>query len=124
MKKNKDVPDSAIIKQLLVEIGKWKSEVAHLEEVIRQKDEAIEAFKKWQSGVADYNYKYWLHQGLTMKLTMPTDEELHLLRSTLANSDNYHKWFKKLLRAANNFQKNQGKLIENERKKHNDAGTE
>ena len=95
-KLNKDVPDSAIIKQLLVENGKLKSEIAYLESELDNKKKAIAAFKEWQSKVAEYNYHYWLNKGVELLHERPSEDVLHQLRSVLTCHSNYCKLFKRV----------------------------
>lgn len=86
MKYNKDVPASAVIKQLLVENGKLKSEIAHLESELANKNNAIEAFKDWQKRLAKYKFEYWLSEGIKILDNPPSDKEINRLRAILGIS--------------------------------------
>lgn len=103
MKWNKDVPDSAIIKQLSIENGKLKSEIAHLESKLENKDNAISAFKDWQKRVAKYQFQYWLSEGVKILDNPPSEKELHRLRSILGISLIYDKKFKELEKRYNSL---------------------
>lgn len=98
MRGNKDVPDSAIIKQLLVENGKLKSEIAHLESELANKNNAIAAFKDWQKRVAKYKFEYWLSEGIKILDNPPSDRELNRLRSILGISVIFDTHLKKLVK--------------------------
>lgn len=89
--RNEDVPESAIIKQLLIENGKLKSEIAYLESELKNKNEAIKAFKQWQTKVAEYKYHYWLNKGLELLQERPSEKLLYQLRSVLGNHATYGK---------------------------------
>lgn len=108
--RNPDVPDSAIIKQLHIEIGKLKSEIAELEYKLQKKDETIAAFKKWQGRVARYKYMYWLSQGLQFMETPPPAEELHALVGVHCNYGNFEKHLKRAKSCYNAYLKNLNKL--------------
>lgn len=64
---NPDVPDRAVIKQLLIENGKLKSEVQYLENELANKNKAIKAFKKWQAGVTQRNIQDWLSEAVNLE---------------------------------------------------------
>ena len=64
---NPDVPDRAVIKQLLIENGKLKSEVQYLENELANKNKAIKAFKKWQVGVTQRNIQEWLNEAVNLE---------------------------------------------------------
>ena len=85
-KQNKDVPQEAIIKQLLIENGKLKSEVAFLESELESKNKAIAAFKEWQKNVADRNYLYWLNEAVNIMHERPSDKILGKIRSLVTDS--------------------------------------
>lgn len=104
-KHNKEVPDSAIIKQLLIENGKLKSEIAYLESELENKDKAIAAFKEWQAKVASYNYHYWLNKGLELMNERPSEELLFQLRSVLCNHTTYAKLLKRIEGMVKRFDK-------------------
>lgn len=84
-RRNKDVPAEAIVKQLLIECGKLKSEIAYLEEEISRRDKAISEFKEWQKKVCDQKYKYWLNEGLKIAEREPPLAEVNALREILGN---------------------------------------
>lgn len=98
MKWNKDVPDSAIIKQLSIENGKLKSEIAHLESELENKNKAIEAFKEWQKRLAKYKFEYWLSEGIKILDNPPSNRELNRLRSILGISVIFDAHLKKLVK--------------------------
>ena len=64
---NPDVPDRAVIKQLLIENGKLKSEVQYLESELANKNKAIKAFKKWQRDVTQRNIQEWLNEAVNLE---------------------------------------------------------
>ena len=64
---NPDVPDRAVIKQLLIENGKLKSEIQYLENELANKNRAIKAFKKWQRDVTQRNIQEWLNEAVNLE---------------------------------------------------------
>lgn len=80
---NNDIPPETILKHVLIENGKLKSEVAYLEDCLQKKEEAIKAFKEWQRQAAKWNYAYWLTEGLRLIDEQPEDEKYRHLRSIL-----------------------------------------
>lgn len=93
---NKDIPESAVIKQLLIENGKLKSEIAYLESELESRNKAIAAFKDWQTRLAAYKYKYWLDKGVELLRERPSEELLHQLRSVLALHTTYGKLIRRI----------------------------
>lgn len=63
---NKDVPTEAILKQAFIENGQLKAEIDFLKDEIKKRDDAIAAFKKWQSRMAAYKVDYWLTEGVKL----------------------------------------------------------
>ena len=98
---NKDVPIQTAqrhrIRELELQVGKLKSEVAYLESELASRDKAIKAFKKWQSRVASYKRDYWLHEGLKL-IEEPIDEQLHQdMLSFLSQLGRYDKYKNKII---------------------------
>lgn len=87
---NKDVPDKTIIRHLSIENGKLKSEIQYLEDEIVRRDKAIEAFKHWQSRVAEYKWDYWLGEGISLMENPPSKDSVERLRSLLAKADMFN----------------------------------
>lgn len=71
---NHYVPDSVIIKQ-------YKEEIVRLKQKLENQDKAIEAFKKWQSRVAERNVHYWLNEGLKFLSKEFSNEDLKDIRN-------------------------------------------
>jgi len=85
-KMNKDVPDSAVIRQLSIENGKLKAEIDFLREELDRKNKAIEAFKKWQSKVATFHVNYWLTDGIRLIDNPPSAEAVRKLRRIISKT--------------------------------------
>ena len=88
---NEDVPNETIIRHMKVEQGKLLAEIDELKYEIEKRDKAIAAFKKWQSRVAEYNYQYWLREGIKLMEQQPEEREFN----TLFNLINHWTFFKK-----------------------------
>lgn len=100
--RNKDVPIQTAqrhrINELELQIGKLKSEVEYLENELSLKNKAIQDFKKWQSKVAKYNYRYWFSEGLKLA-EEPIDEPLHKdMLQFLVSLDSYDKYKRKIIK--------------------------
>lgn len=63
---NKDIPIETVLKHTLIENGKLKSEIQYLEAELEAKNNAIEAFKKWQTRMKEYKAAYWLTEGIKL----------------------------------------------------------
>lgn len=98
MKYNKDVPESAVIKQLLVENGKLKSEISHLESELANKENAISSFKNWQKCMAKYKFEYWLSEGIKILDNPPSDKVINRLRAILGISKMFDIQLNKLVK--------------------------
>ena len=70
---NHYIPDAVIIKQ-------YKKEIKKLKQKLENQDKAIEAFKKWQSRVAERNVHYWLNEGLKFLSEEFNNEDLKDIR--------------------------------------------
>lgn len=96
---NKDVPIETILKHVLVENGKLKSEIQYLENELAIRNRQIKAFKKWQAEYTQKSYQYWLDyaQGLAYENKIPIDQErIKAARKILTNYDNYKSMLKQL----------------------------
>ena len=99
-----EVPDKTILKYVLRENGALKAENEELKYEIKKlqiqlenKAKAITAFKEWQAKVAEYNYSYWLNQGIELMKEMPSPTLTNALRRFLEKNDLAKKQIKKLL---------------------------
>lgn len=95
MKGNKDVPRETIMRHVLLENGKLKSEVDYLKNELEKRDKMIAAFKKWQSKVCEYKWRYWLTNGVALAEEKPDKNVLHQLVKFLSSDDYYKKFTKK-----------------------------
>lgn len=102
---NKDVPDDAIIRQLLVENGKLKSEIEYLEYQLKVKNDAITKFKKWQSDVVRYKIQYWLTDGIKLLDEPISDEAVNLMRRLCGNISLFRKSLKRLIYTYESYRK-------------------
>lgn len=102
---NKDVPDDAIIRQLLVENGKLKSEIEYLEYQLKVKNDAITKFKKWQADVVRYKIQYWLTEGIKLLDEPISDEAVNLMRRLCGNITLFRKRLKQLIYAYESYRK-------------------
>lgn len=103
-KPHNDVPDKTILKYVLRENGALKAENEELKYEIKKlqiqlenKAKAITAFKEWQRKVAEYNYSYWLNQGIELMQEIPNPTLTNALRRFLGKNDTAKKQIKKLL---------------------------
>lgn len=99
-----EVPDKTILKYVLRENGALKAEneelryeIKKLQIQLENKAKAITAFKEWQAKVAEYNYSYWLNQGIELMKEMPSPTLTNALRRFLEKNDLAKKQIKKLL---------------------------
>lgn len=92
---NEDVPAEAILRQVLIENGKLKSEIDELKDTLARRDAAIAAFKKWQGKMATYKWQYWFHEGLKLADEKPDDSVLVKMRSLFTLSDYYNRQVKR-----------------------------
>ena len=67
---NRGVPPETILRHAMrekqQEIEALQSEIERLQSEIAWRDEAIAAFKSWQSKMASYKCDYWLTEGLKL----------------------------------------------------------
>lgn len=103
-KPHNDVPAETILKYVLKEKGELQAEnaelkfkVHQLETQLENKAKAITAFKAWQAKVAEYNYTYWLNQGVELMQEKPNANLTIVLRRFLEKNDFAKKQIKKLL---------------------------
>lgn len=106
---NKDVPQETIIRHLSRENGELKSEIEHLRYTIAQKndmiktrDKAIADFKKWQSKVAEYKWRYWLGEALQLTDKLPDKEVLFEMKRVLNQHGKFNRNFNKACAAYDN----------------------
>ena len=102
MRLNHDLPDEVIekykIKKILQDYGELQSEVEYLKYELEQKDKAIRAFKKWQSRCAEYNYQYWLNEGIKLLEEQPEEREWRALYSLINGWKMFNTRFKTILK--------------------------
>lgn len=103
-KPHNDVPAETILKYVLKEKGELQAENEELkfklkqyEQQLANKAKAITAFKEWQAKVAEYNYSYWLNQGVELMQEIPNPTLTNALRRFLGKNDTAKKQIKKLL---------------------------
>ena len=60
-KLNDLVPAETRLHYVLVENGKLKAEIEHLEEELIRQEKAISAFKKWQRKVVERKFEFWIN---------------------------------------------------------------
>lgn len=85
---NPDVPDRAVIKQLLIENGKLKSEIQYLENELANKNKAIKAFKKWQRDVTQRNIYEWLREARNLQEPLFSVDTANALRELIPLTGN------------------------------------
>lgn len=103
-KPHNEVPEKTILKYVLRENGALKArneelkyEIKKLQIQLTNKAKAITAFKEWQRKVAEYNYSYWLNQGIELMQEIPSPTLTNALRRFLEKNDLAKKQIKKLL---------------------------
>ena len=104
-KMNKDVPVESVLKQVLIENGKLKSEIDYLNNELQAKNRAIEAFKIWQGKVAKRSIQYWLVDHVNLLNEPLSDEAVNILRRLLGNKDSYKHKLKSLVKSYENYLK-------------------
>lgn len=104
-KMNKDVPVESVLKQVLIENGKLKSEIDYLNNELQAKNRAIEAFKIWQGNVAKRNIQYWLVDHVNLLNEPLSNEAVTILRRLLGNKDSYKRKLKSLVKSYENYLK-------------------
>lgn len=104
-KMNKDVPVESVLKQVLIENGKLKSEIDYLNNELQAKNRAIEAFKIWQGKVAKRSIQYWLVDHVNLLNEPLSDEAVNILRRLLGNKDSYKRKLKSLVKSYENYLK-------------------
>jgi hypothetical protein len=107
---NKDVPPEAIARQLIKENKQLKVEINILKDEINNLKNAITAFKKWQSKVALYKYKYWLAEGLKFVNEGVDLQQIETLRRFFGQHTVYSRWLKKCTNAMESMIKEGEKL--------------
>ncbi len=110
MIQNKDVPDTAIIRQLIKENEQLKKEINRLNDALILKNRAIADFKVWQSKIALYKYKYWLAEGLKLANESVDMKQVETLRRFFAHHSTYSRWLKKCTNAMEQIAKDGEKL--------------
>jgi hypothetical protein len=84
--KNQDVPMETYVKCLLRRNHQLELKVLELQAELDAKKEAIRAFKKWQSKVAQYKFEYWTNEALEfLGESAPERENLKKLKTVLGN---------------------------------------
>ena len=123
-KPHNDVPAETILKYVLKEKGELQAENEELkfklkqyEQQLENKAKAITAFKAWQAKVAEYNYSYWLNQGVELMQEKPDPILTSTLRKFLEQNTIIKKQFKKLLsqlQSLESLRDNLEKFLKNE----------
>ena len=112
---NKDLPDWVVekykIKKILQEYGELQSEVAYLKYELEQKNKAINAFKKWQRRSAEYNYQYWLHEGIKLLEEQPEEREFKALFQLMNGWELFKSRFKTILGNIKNMEEARTTLL-------------
>ena len=99
------VPPETVIRHMAKERDKLEAEIADLKAQLVRKDEAIAAFKKWQSKVAEYKWEFWLREGIKLMETPPDAEMLHTLKNLLGCHRIFQSWEKKVTTAWQQYKK-------------------
>lgn len=107
-----NIPLEAVMKQVLIENGKLKSEVAYLESELERARKAIAAFKVWQGKVATYQWQYWLNEGVALAREKPDDETRKRLVSFLSRHHYYNRFTKQYERAYHRYCDAKEKLLD------------
>ena len=102
-----EVPPETVIRHMAIERGKLLAEIDELKDQLARKDKAIEAFKKWQSRVADYKWHYWLNEGVKLMEEPPDKAMLNALKNLLGCHRIFHEWEKKVTTAWQQYKKAQ-----------------
>ena len=111
------VPPETVIRHMVIERGKLLAEIDELKDQLARKDEAIAAFKKWQSKVADFKWHYWLSEGIKLMEKPPEAEMLNALKKLLGCHRIFQEWEKKVVNAWQSYKKAQeraSKLLKTE----------
>ena len=99
------VPPETVVRYMAKERDKLEAEIADLKAQLARKDEAIAAFKKWQSKVAVYKWEYWLREGIKIMETPPETEMLNALKKLLGCHRIFKEWEKKVTTAWQQYKK-------------------
>lgn len=90
-----------------VKRGELLAYIDELEDKVKRKDEAIAAFKKWQSKVAEYKWQYWLQEGIQLMETPPDNKMLRVLIKLLEANRIFENWQRKVVSAWESYKKAQ-----------------
>ncbi len=95
MANNKDVPIEVVLKNTLIENGKLKSEIQHLEAELQNKNNAIKAFKEWQKKCINYNLQQMFDEAMK---TLDDDmkEKFKIMKSIKDNHSCFLKRYRQL----------------------------
>lgn len=107
MKVSNEVPPETIIKHMAREKGELLAYIDELEDKVKRRDEAIAAFKKWQSKVAEYKWQYWLQEGIQLMETPPDNKMLRVLIKLLEANRIFENWQRKVVSAWESYKKAQ-----------------
>jgi len=102
---NKDVPTETIVKQLLIENKTLKNKISELKQELNNKNNAIKAFKKWQSKVRTYKLGYWLVNDIKLLEPPISDDSVKLMTKLLGNFEHYKTRLRNLKSAYNTYLK-------------------
>ena len=113
---NRGVPPETILRHAMrekqQEIEALQSEIERLQSEIAWRDEAIAAFKSWQSKMASYKCDYWLTEGLKLMEEQPEEPRFRALRRLVINSGKFCAHFRQAEEFYNLVRKDREKLKE------------
>jgi len=107
LKLTNEVPPETVIRHMAIERGKLLAEIDELKDQLARKDEAIAAFKRWQSRVADYKWHYWLSEGIKLMEEPPDKAMINCLQNLLGCNRLFREWEKKVTTAWQQYKKAQ-----------------
>ena len=107
---NEDVPPETILKYVIKEKYMLQLEVEQLRAKLRRKDEAIAAFKKWQSRMAQYKCRYWLSAGMKLLEEQPDEERFKEFRNLVSHYESFELHFRLAEHNYNKVQKDRERL--------------
>ena len=105
-----DVPPETVIRHMAQERGQLLAEIEELKDTVSRQKRAIEAFKKWQSKVAEYKWQYWLQEGIQLMETPPDNKMLRVLINLLEANRIFEDWQRKVVSAWESYKKAKAKL--------------
>ena len=85
-KYNVDLPQEVIDRQIIRDLRK---EIAELKWQLEKKEEAIKAFKKWQTRMVHYKWNYWFHEAKKLVDEIPDQEAFNATYKMLNGMEGY-----------------------------------